>query len=1841
MNRFLSAAFAITIILCTITTSFAAWFPTTLELYVQDEVFYLFDETDVDFTVDVMGKPCKAYLWINTRLAEADKPVNLRNGYLGWHYVNKIDTTVYISGAYLFSPGTNHITWDGSGSENTSKAYMGTINPSGQVAPGRYDYYVFAYDDRNPRERVCNFLAINFYWHAQYTKIGEWHDDGTPRFNPYLWGNVGWLYPDLHAKKDDFGNITGPDIENGWYSYGPPRFTAFKFPLGSDPDDMGALETTYMPGFTGASGEELIPAPIIFDPMDENIFYCLHDKTTLKQGAMFKWHWVAGGDAIVDADWGGWDDLPIKTESNRGADEYDTSSSTDGNYIYITSPGRDSSIKWDKFYIVSFDGELVADQMLDPFYFPDSMNKNSYVNRMFAAIDVPWQAVMGGEQTCLMMMVDTDRLANGDDDYIKWMNGNGDFILDNSWDPTTTEPWQCINGDRSPNAGRHNEQWFDSNGVVVHHPDFQGLMSFVVLTQDGSGVAYAKFADDTLSATTSADPKKGSGQRVDTGSPFDGMYVGQTLFEGGGYSHYRQNINWIASDSAHGIITPVFKERYLILTSPSGGENLTAGTTQNITWTYSNVTNVKIEYSTDNGASWTEIASGIDAASGSYPWEIPIKPSAICKVRISDTADGSITDFSDGTFSITAGEENLIAFSSNRDGNFEIYVMNPDGSNQTRLTNSPGTDILPNWSPDNSEIVFSSDRSGNNDIYIMKSDGSNQLNTINSPVNDSQPVWSPDGSLIAFASNLDGVGDIYVMDTEGPYMTRITRLTDDPGNDYNPSWSPDGTRIVFGTDRYGNSEIYIMNADGTGETNISNNISPDYNPVWSPDGSQIAFHSHRGGEAQVYLMNADGSNQRNISNSSAKDYVPAWSPDGSQIAFISNRDGNEEIYVMNADGTNQRNLTNNSAGDRYPSWMKSTVAIRSLTLTSPNGGESWEAGSMHDITWTHLNMNRVMIQFSSDGGANWNIIVEDYDANTGLFSWTVPDINSSNCLIRISDEFDTDVADMSNGAFTIIPTEGVITLITPNGGEILEPGSIHNIIWISAEVNSIKIDFSVTNGSTWETVVSSMPAVPNSYSWTVPEVSSTECLIRISDANDFETADASDSPFSVSTTKSIILLAPDGGENWPSSSTQTIQWSSGNIDNIEIEYSPDGGATWLNVVPSTDASVGSYDWTIPGNEATQCKIRISDSADFNIMDESEGYFEISTDNYIDITAPGAGDIWTVTSTKEIQWGFSGVVNVKIELSIDDGANWNVLAGSVQALTGSYFFTVSDTPSAICRIRISDVSNLDIFKISERFEIRRTELYVIHTPIENAEELEELDFNAIISATWEIDSVTLYYCKAGDTDFDHYVSMELANAVNNEYALTLEYGYFTAPGMDYYIVAVDIDGNEARSPVDEGFYSITSNILGIPSTETTVGGTAQDAYRMISVPINFTSTSIDNQLKGELPGVTYGNDWRLFRYSPGSTTPDEYPDIEGFSPGKAFWFITKNDFRLNTTGGMTVTTSSPFNITLRQGWNDIANPWMFDISWDTIENPSGATLSPLYTYEGNWSDPLSPPLIMEPWKGYAVYSYSNVNTVIKLHPETAQDLEKPGVDYVNSEWMLSIKAAAGEASDISTHLGVRSDAETEWDRYDHVEPPGIGEYVSVSFPHSDWEENPYNYTVDFRPPGNTLVWDFDVKSNIVGEMVVVQFAGVEKLPEEFHVILYDLDMKEMIDNTYGSFSFVSGKGISERHFRLVVSTDEISEPEYFASEPKAFLTVSCYPNPFNPQTTIQYELSELSDVTISVFNSVGQQIVRHNAGSKEIGIHNLIFDASDFTTGTYFYRVEAGQSAVSGKMLYMK
>jgi len=257
-----------------------------------------------------------------------------------------------------------------------------------------------------------------------------------------------------------------------------------------------------------------------------------------------------------------------------------------------------------------------------------------------------------------------------------------------------------------------------------------------------------------------------------------------------------------------------------------------------------------------------------------------------------------------------------VVFYSARDGhsNNQVYAMNPDGSNQLRITHDVASDMDPDVSPNGQDIVFTSNQAGNNDIFVRDRWGLTR-NLTNNPANDEWARWSPNGKQVVFGSNRDGgVFEIYVINADG--SSTATRLTDTPVLSRYPSWSPDGKQIVF---RRG-IDIYTVNADGTGAPiALTSEIAPSFAqmPVYSPDGRYIAFMSFREGYCSVFRMNADGSEQVNLtpkdpgaSSSTWCSRAPAWSKDGQQIFFMSSRSGGQnQIFVMNTDGTNVRQLT--------------------------------------------------------------------------------------------------------------------------------------------------------------------------------------------------------------------------------------------------------------------------------------------------------------------------------------------------------------------------------------------------------------------------------------------------------------------------------------------------------------------------------------------------------------------------------------------------------------------------------------------------------------------------------------------------------------------------------------------------------------------------------------------------------------------------------------------------------------------------------------------------------------------------------------------------------------------
>ena len=327
-----------------------------------------------------------------------------------------------------------------------------------------------------------------------------------------------------------------------------------------------------------------------------------------------------------------------------------------------------------------------------------------------------------------------------------------------------------------------------------------------------------------------------------------------------------------------------------------------------------------------------------------------LRPALVSAVGLGLPAIAALLVWADAAQASFPGGNGKIAFTSDRDGNNEIYVMATDGSNQTRLTNNAGGDDLAAFSSDGQKIAFVSGRDGNNEIYVMNADGSGQTRLTSNSVFDSRPAWSPDGDKIAFVRPAaDGYDEIWVMNADGSGQTRLTNNS--TVTDTTPAFSPDGSTILFASTRHGDGEaddgeIYRMNANGSSPAPLTENTVADCCPDSSPDGQKIAFQ-RTSGNGQVYVMDANGSGQTNVSNNAVQDSRPAFSPDGQKIAFSSLRDGTNEIYVMNANGSNQTRLTNNTALDTEPDWQPQPTPVifvhgfLASKLECAGAGELW------------------------------------------------------------------------------------------------------------------------------------------------------------------------------------------------------------------------------------------------------------------------------------------------------------------------------------------------------------------------------------------------------------------------------------------------------------------------------------------------------------------------------------------------------------------------------------------------------------------------------------------------------------------------------------------------------------------------------------------------------------------------------------------------------------------------------------------------------------------------------------------------------------------------------------
>jgi TolB protein len=252
-----------------------------------------------------------------------------------------------------------------------------------------------------------------------------------------------------------------------------------------------------------------------------------------------------------------------------------------------------------------------------------------------------------------------------------------------------------------------------------------------------------------------------------------------------------------------------------------------------------------------------------------------------------------------------------------KSGNKEIYLMDIDGHNVTRVTRNGSINLSPAWSPNGKKLAWTSYKRGNPDLYVKSLATGSTHALSNRPGINAGADFAPGGQRVALARSTGADTDIYVIESDTG--REVQRLTRGRGIDVAPDFSPDGTHIAYASERSGGSQIYLQNLR-TGEARrVTFQGGFNSDPVFSPDGTKIAFVG-RDRHFDVFVVNISGKNMTRITQNEGNNEDPSWSPDGRYLLFSSTRDGRSRIWLSTSDGRHQMPVTSKSGGWTQPAW---------------------------------------------------------------------------------------------------------------------------------------------------------------------------------------------------------------------------------------------------------------------------------------------------------------------------------------------------------------------------------------------------------------------------------------------------------------------------------------------------------------------------------------------------------------------------------------------------------------------------------------------------------------------------------------------------------------------------------------------------------------------------------------------------------------------------------------------------------------------------------------------------------------------------------------------------------
>ncbi len=523
--------------------------------------------------------------------------------------------------------------------------------------------------------------------------------------------------------------------------------------------------------------------------------------------------------------------------------------------------------------------------------------------------------------------------------------------------------------------------------------------------------------------------------------------------------------------------TVSFTGNYLALINPNGGDFYINGKTTIINWLSNNISNINIDYSTDNGNNWNSIATNIPANSGQFSWNVTATPSDNCLIKIYETGNSSLNDISESQFSISEALSAVEPLIPNTWDNYmwpyNAYFPEDENGINGHVGSACGhaslARILHYWEfpiVGNDQLTFQ-DNAGHT---WSANFGATTYNYDNMPgylpENSTEPEYKDVATLTYHAAT--SMHDIYGSGGD------LTKMSYAMSHYFNYKESTSALRFNYTKAQWVN---LVMNELDNGRVLLVQGMTTEVLGDWH-ENNWIAGH----------WFHIDGYNEDGLFHG--------------VLGF-----GDEDAYF------DIESLFGYYLNNGILIGLEPNLNGKELSLLSNNGGENLESGKVIEVLWNSLNITNVRIEYTVDNGQNWIELISSISASSESYDWTTPDINSDKCKIKITDVSDINVYDKSNEEFSISSYE--IVLSSPNGGEFYLANEIAKIRWENTPVSDIKIEYSIDDGAEWKEIVASIPSSSGSYDWAIPNVKSNKCLVKISDASNISIFDESENNFEI------------------------------------------------------------------------------------------------------------------------------------------------------------------------------------------------------------------------------------------------------------------------------------------------------------------------------------------------------------------------------------------------------------------------------------------------------------------------------------------------------------------------------------------------------------------------------------------------------------------------------------------------------------------------------------------------------------------------------------------------------